>query len=160
MTAAGRVIFFPPGGKSSVMARRLLRIPPNRDMRHEDGFSLVEFLISFALIAFLLAGTAELITAAFLAKKKADAGTRLTALMISRLEALRTLSFDDAGLVPGDSQETFRDPVSGESFLLTRRVEALSPNLKRISLQGSWEGRPRTRSRLVLYRLREAGFEP
>ena len=66
-----------------------------RQKANSRGFSLIELLISSALILFLIVGTAQMLIFSLDAKRTTDAHFAAVRLASSRLEELKSFSFDD-----------------------------------------------------------------
>jgi len=102
--------------------------------RRDAGFSLIETLISMAIVFFLLIGTAQMLSYSLLLKQKADTH-RIAADLVSRkLEILKSLRPDDALLTPGIHEEIVKDQNSDRHFLLNWEVDSSGEMLKKISL--------------------------
>ena len=125
----------------------------------KPGFSLIEILVSMALALVLILGTAELIVYSLRAKKKGDLASGLARAATSRLDALRSLPFDAAGLEPGRYSETVLDELSRETLRLDWTVEE-EERMKRVFLATRSEDHPESELRLVLYISLDLGFGP
>jgi type II secretory pathway pseudopilin PulG len=110
-----------------------------------SGFSLIETLISMAIVFFLLVGTAQMLCYSLLLKQKADTHRIAADLISKKLETLKSLRPDDSLLAPGIHQETTKDQNSDRHFLLSWEVDSSGDRLKKISLsisQTLYAGKP------------------
>jgi len=102
---------------------------------NKKGFSLVELLISMALIFFLLTGMAQLIIHSCSAKKKAEFHLTAASLACSKLEYLKSLPFESPELEQGPHVESVKDSLSEEVFLREWKVLDLDEDMKKIVLR-------------------------
>lgn len=121
------------------------------------GFSLVEVLISFALLIFLLIGTAHLTLHALLIKKKAEENLKIAKLIALKLESLKAKSFEDQALKEGTYEETV-ESNGKEKFRLVWAIEDIHPRLKRVRMEIYPEIQPQRKSQLVFILSRDLGF--
>jgi type II secretory pathway pseudopilin PulG len=88
-----------------------------RRLRREAGLTLVELLISIALLGFVLLGIAPLFIASVKSNYSANEYTSIHNLARDRLEQLMNLPFTDAqltaGSFPNDLPAFLPDPVTG-----------------------------------------------
>jgi prepilin-type N-terminal cleavage/methylation domain-containing protein len=122
------------------------------------GFSLIEVLVASALVAFLLAGTAELLALSLRAQRKAERVFELTARLASRLECLKSLPFESPDLLPGAIGAASEKPSAGEVLTSEWRIESAGPGLKKIDLNIHVEGRPERGIGAALLVSRSLGF--
>lgn len=126
--------------------------------RNQQGFSLVELLISFVLITFLLTGMAQLTIQSLIIKRNADCNLRTAELASSLLEYLKSLPYDSEELKEGSKKES----AGGEGILGSLwkewRILDISPNMKKIEIDCYSENCPQKRTKLVLFLSRELGF--
>jgi len=128
------------------------------DQEDTCGFTLVELLVSFSLVIFLILGTIQLTLYSLLIKRKADCNLKSATLVSSLLEYLKSLPYESEEL-----KEGFRtEGLSGESLLETYRrewrIQDISSNIKRIEAESFSESHPQKKTRLVLFLSRELGF--
>jgi prepilin-type N-terminal cleavage/methylation domain-containing protein len=100
-----------------------------------QGFSLIELLVSSALIFFLLTGTAQLILLSCGAKKKAEFHLTAASSAGAKLEYLKSLPFESAELDQGRHEESFKDTHSEEIFWREWKVEDVAENMKKVALK-------------------------
>lgn len=142
------------------LARRVQNTPPWRPDMKKRGYSLIEVLVSMALVLFLLVGTAELITLSIWAKRKGDVTAGLSRSFCGRVESLKSLAFGPEGLQAGDYAETVRDEAGGGLFLHEWTVEDFGERSKRVRLTVTPAGRPEARASLTLWISKDLGFAP
>lgn len=140
--------------KHVVMSKRI-----TKDSRmNQKGFSLVELLISFVLIAILTTGTAQLAIHSLLVKRRADCNFISAELASSLLEYFKSLPYESDELKEGFLKES----AGGEGILGTFwkewRIQDLSPNMKRIEIESYAQSCSQKKVRLVLLLSRELGF--
>jgi prepilin-type N-terminal cleavage/methylation domain-containing protein len=140
--------------KHVVMSKR-----STKDSRmNQKGFSLVELLISFVLIAILTTGTAQLAVHSLLVKRRADCNFISAELASSLLEYFKSLPYESDELKEGFLKES----AGGEGILGTFwkewRIQDLSPNMKRIEIESYAQSCSQKKVRLVLLLSRELGF--
>lgn len=128
----------------------------NQTQQH--GFTLVEFIISFALVTFLIVGTAQLVLYSLLIKRRADCNFLSAELTSSKLEYFKSLPYESEKL-----KECFQDEsISKEGlpgiFRREWRIQDLSPNMKRVEIESYSKNLPQKKTRLVLFLSRELGF--
>lgn len=121
------------------------------------GFGFLEVLLAMALISFLLAGTAELVIRSISLKKKAEVNLQLTALVLSKLECLKSLPYDSSALQAASYSETLRGAFPGV-YLGEWTIEDISANMKRIGLMVYPENDPEKTLRIGLFLSKELGF--
>jgi prepilin-type N-terminal cleavage/methylation domain-containing protein len=122
------------------------------------GFSLIELLISSALILFLITGTAQLLILSLAAKRTADSHFTALRRASSRLEEFKSLPFDDESLKAGSHDEVITDPASPDRFTIRWRVEDVDENMKKIVLAIHPLGEPQRRTAFCLLLCRELEF--
>ena len=122
------------------------------------GFSLIELLISSALILILIMGTAQVISLSLAAKRTAESHFTAARRASSRLEEIKSLPFDDESLKAGSHEEEIADPASPEKFMMHWRAEEIDENLKKIVLAIHPQGKPQRRTAFCLLLCRELEF--
>lgn len=98
----------------------------------KQGISLIEALLSSALVFFLLTGSAQLILTSLRAKRNADFHLVATVLASSRLETLKSFSFDDPLLREGNYGKAETSPFTGEKILTEWAIEDIQDRIKKI----------------------------
>jgi len=128
------------------------------EARGQEGFSLVEVLISFALVIFLITGTAQLTMHSLLVQRRADYSLRATELASSKLEYLKSLPYESDELKEALQTELLREENSLKTFRREWRIEDISSNMKKIEIECFAESYPEKKTRLILLISRELGF--
>ncbi len=122
------------------------------------GFTLIELLISFALITFLIMGTAELVVHSLIIKKRADYNIKTSELVFSKIEYLKSFDFDSEILKESSHSKTYKEQVSKEKYSLSWEIKDISERMKQIEMECYPENCPRKKSRMMIYLSRELGF--
>ena len=117
---------------------------------------MIETLVTLALVSFLIAGTAELVSLALLTKRKAEIHIEATRLFQEKLEGLRSLPFDHPELEPGRYLESRESESGGGIFTGEWTIKDLPGRLKRIEITVS--GPLRTSAEAVLLVSGRLGF--
>jgi len=129
-------------------------------LKAPNGFSLIECLVSLALVIFLITGTVELIVLSLRAKQTADWNMRAASLISAKLESLKSVPFEAEEMRAGTYSETVREQRDGPVFRRTWTVEDPVVNMKRIQVAVSQEGVPARVAALALYISKDIGFLP
>lgn len=125
---------------------------------NEPGFTLVELLISFALITFLISGTAQLAMHSLLAKRRAEQNLMSAELTASKLEYFKSLAYENDELKEGTQTEAVKVEGTLQIYLITWRIQDISRGMKRIEIESHLEKNPRKKTRIVFLLSRELGF--
>lgn len=128
------------------------------DQMNKQGFTLVELLISFALVFILITGTAQLTIHSLLVKRRADFNLKSAELASSMLEYLKSLPYESDELKEGFQTESVRGEGLLETFRIELRIQDISLNMKRVEIETFSEKCPQKNTRLVLFLSRELGF--
>lgn len=128
------------------------------DQMNKQGFTLVELLISFALVFILITGTAQLTIHSLLVKRRADFNLKSAELASSMLEYLKSLPYESDELKEGFQTESVRGEGLLETFRIELRIQDISLNMKRVEIETFSEKFPQKNTRLVLFLSRELGF--
>jgi hypothetical protein len=123
-----------------------------------NGFSLIEVLISFALVTFLLLGTAGLAVHSLVVKKRAEDNLKMVELASSKLEYFKTLPFESSELEEGFRIERITEKNSHEIFERRWKIEEIRDGMKRIEIEVFPENNPQKRVKVALLISRELGF--
>lgn len=123
-----------------------------------QGFSLIEVLISFALVTWLILGISQLIIHSLSIKRRSDDSVKSAELASSKLEHFKSLPFESSELFEGVGEESLKGYEPKKFFRREWSIEAASPNLKKIIMNCFSEICPEKKTRLVLYLSKELGF--
>ena len=125
--------------------------------RHQ-GFTLVEFLVSFTLVTLLITGTAQITIHTLFIKRNADLNMKTAELASSFLEYLKSLPYESDVLKVGSREKPIKEDGSLETFIRQWNVTDIAQNLKRIEDECFSKNRRFKKTRLVLYVSKELGF--
>lgn len=128
------------------------------DQRHQRGFTLVEALVSLALVFILITGTAQLTIHSLLVKRRADCNLRTAELASSKLEHLRSLPYESDELKAGFQVESVRGKGLLETFWREWRIQDISSNMKRVEIEIFSENFTQKKLRVVLFISKDLGF--
>lgn len=128
------------------------------DRLNQQGFTLVEFLISFVLVIFLVVGTAQLALHSLLIKKRADCNFISADLASSKLEYFKSLPYESDELKEGHQVEAVRGEGLLETFQREWKIQDVSPNMKKIEIESFSGSCPLKKTRLVLFLSKELRF--
>ena len=126
--------------------------------RRGRGFTLIETLISLALAAFLIAGTAQLMLRSAHLKKKSDILTASAGLVRDKLSLLRAQPFDGPALAEDEYEEILTDVSTGRAFRLTWTVELTGDETKMVRVRAAPARTQERGMELVLLLTRFLGF--
>jgi len=122
------------------------------------GFTLVELLIAFALITFLISGTAQLTMHSLLAKRRADYNLRCAELAASKLEYFKSLAYEGDELKEGVQTEIIKEEGTQQTFLMEWKIQNTSLNMKRIEMEIYFKNYPQKKTQIILLLSKELGF--
>jgi len=126
--------------------------------RNQQGFSLLEVLVSFVLVTFLITGTAQLAMHSLLIQKRADCNLKAALLASSKLEYLKSLPYESDELKAAISIEFITEEGSLKIYQREWKIENISPNMKKIEIECFAQDSPQKKMRLILFLSRELGF--
>jgi prepilin-type N-terminal cleavage/methylation domain-containing protein len=124
------------------------------------GFTFIEVLVGLALVSFLGAGLAGMVTQALAAKARADRTEAMTALAVEKLEGFKSLDLDDDALVEGRYEDVARCGLSRLAFRRVWTVEDAGNGMKRVTIEVTPESSPAPPVRAALYLSPALGFQP
>jgi prepilin-type N-terminal cleavage/methylation domain-containing protein len=122
------------------------------------GFSLIELLISSALLLVLIIGTAQLLGLSLAAKRNGEFQLRATRAASSRLEGFKSIPYESAALEAGNHEEHVHDPAFPGRYRIVWRVEDPDEDLKKITLEFLSVDKPRRKASFCLLLCRELEF--
>ena len=128
------------------------------EQRHQVGFTLVEVLVSFALVFILITGTAQLTIHSLLVKRRADCNLRTAELASSKLEYLKSLPYESDELKEGFQMESVKGGGLLDTFWREWRIQDVSSSMKRVEVEIFSENNLQKRLRIVLFLSRDLGF--
>jgi len=108
-----------------------------------DGFTLVEIMIAIVLGAMILAGGFMALRTGFTILEQARDNTRVTQILQSEMERLRSMRFEDIGALPAKAQFTPQGGFTNafaDRYTLTRVIEeGMSSSQYRVTITAQWE---------------------
>jgi Tfp pilus assembly protein PilV len=122
------------------------------------GFSLLEFLISFTLLTFVITATAQVIIHSLFAKRKAEINSKIAELAVLKLEYFKSLPYEGEELNESQKRESLKDNASLESYTISWKIQDISSNMKKAEIEVSSQAESEKKVRLVLFISRELGF--
>jgi prepilin-type N-terminal cleavage/methylation domain-containing protein len=126
--------------------------------RNQRGFTLVELLVSFALVFILITGTAQLTIHSLLVKRRADNNLRTAELASSKLEYLKSLPYESDELKEGFQVESVRGEGLLEIFWREWRIQDISSNMKKVEIEIFSKTYPQKKLRMALFISEHVGF--
>lgn len=118
----------------------------------------MELLISFAIVAFLLMGAAQLTLHSLHVKRVSDCGLESVELAADKLEYLKSIPFESAELEENSSIERIESQKRNDVFLRGWTILDISESMKKIEVECYSESCVHKKARLVLLLSRELGF--
>jgi prepilin-type N-terminal cleavage/methylation domain-containing protein len=124
----------------------------------EQGFTLLELLISFALAAILLLGAAQLTLHSLHAQRTSDCSLESAELAADKLEYMKSLFFESQELEESFYAERIESQKRKDVFIREWAVVDVSPKMKKIEITCYSESCTGRKTRVVLFYSRELGF--
>ncbi len=128
------------------------------ELNNQRGFTLVEVLVSFALVFILITGTAQLTMHSLFVKRRADGNLRTAELASSKLEYFKSLPYENDELKEGFQIESVRGGSLLETFWREWRIQDISSSMKRVEIEIFSENHSQRRLKIVLFLSRDLGF--
>ncbi len=94
--------------------------------RSKKGFSLIEVLVSMALVAIAMLGLAQLFVLSIVNNSQADRMTNAVFLVQQQIEQLRTFTYDELSLLPATLDELI--DVNLDTTYDYRRITRVQPS--------------------------------
>jgi len=124
----------------------------------KQGFSLLEFLISFSLLMFVITATAQVIIHSLLAKRRAEINSKIVELAALKLEYFKSLPYESNELSQGQQSESLQGNLPLETYSRSWKIQDVSSNLKKVEIEVSSQTGHHKKTRLVLFISRKLGF--
>jgi hypothetical protein len=122
------------------------------------GFSMIELLVSFSVIMLLVIGITELMIYSMRVKYRGDINLQTAELAASKLEFLKSLSFDSPGLNDGTKTEKVLGEDGKKTFWRTWVVERLTSHTKKVEMTCFFENQKEKQTRIILFISEKLGF--
>lgn len=126
--------------------------------KSKPGFTLLELLISFAIVAILLLGAAQLTLHSLYVKRTSDCSLESAELASDKLEYLKSLPFESQELEEGSNVERIRSQKRNDIFLREWTIFDVTSKMKKIEVVCYSESCAHRRARFVLFYSKELGF--
>jgi prepilin-type N-terminal cleavage/methylation domain-containing protein len=126
--------------------------------KRQNGFTLLELLISFAIVVILLLGAAQLTLYSLHVKKTSDCSLESAEWASDKLEYLKSLPFESEDLEECSAVEMIQSQRSKNIFQRTWVISDISLNIKRIEVECYSTCCIPKKTRLVLFYSKELGF--
>lgn len=126
--------------------------------KNQRGFSLIELLISFSLIMFLIIGAAQLTLYSLLIKRRCAYSIKSAELASAKLEYFKSLGYQSEELNEGSKTETLRARNPRGNYKRKWKIQDVSPFLKSMEMECFFENCPQKKVRLKLFLSRNIGF--
>lgn len=124
----------------------------------QDGFTLLELLISFSIVTILLLGAAQLTLYSLHVKKTSDCSLESAEWASDKLEYLKSLSFESEELEECSAAERIQSQRRKDDFQRAWVISDVSVNMKRIEVECYATSCLLRKTRLVLYYSKRLGF--
>jgi Tfp pilus assembly protein PilV len=129
----------------------------NNIKRKEQGFTLLELLISFVLVILLITATAQLVIQSLFIQKRAESNFKTAELAYSKLEYLKSLPYESDELKEAVLTE-FIEEGAFNTYQREWRIEEVASNMKKIEIKCFARSCPSKNIKLTLFLSRELGF--
>ena len=128
------------------------------EKNNQRGFSLLELLISFAIVALLLLGAAQLTLHSLYFKRASDCGMESMELASGKLEYLKSLPYESPELEENSNVERLDSLRRNDVFHREWMIWDISKNLKKIEVECYAGSYAHKKARLVLLYSKVLGF--
>ncbi len=122
------------------------------------GFTLLELLISFAIVTILLLGAVQLTLHSMFVKRTSDCSLESAELASDKLEYLKSLPFDSPELLENTNIERVESQRREDFFERQWTIVDISSEMKRIQVECHSESCVHRNTRIVLFYSRKLGF--
>jgi len=124
----------------------------------KQGFGLLEFLISFTLLTFVITATAQVVIHSFFVKRQAEINSEIAELASLKLEYFKSLPYESEELSNSQKSESLKGNSSPQNYTRKWKIQDVSSNMKRVEIEVFSQSQPHKKARLVLFISRELGF--
>jgi len=126
--------------------------------KRQHGFTLLELLISFSIVAILLLGAAQLTLYSLHVKRTSDCSLESAEMASDKLEYLKSLPFESGELEESSSEERIQSHRRNDIYERKWVISDFSLNLKKIEVECFSISCVQKKTRLVLFFSKELGF--
>lgn len=142
------------------MAQLMQSLPSRGIMKKkvDQGFTLLELLIAFAIIAFLLLGAVQLTLHSLYARRTSDCSLEAAELASDKLEYLKSLPFENPELEENAHVERVISLKREDVFTREWTVSDVTPQMKKIEMVCFSDSLVQRETRVVLFYSKELGF--
>ncbi len=127
-------------------------------MKKTKGFSIIELLISFAIITLFILGTAQLLLYSLAIKSSCANNMSAAGISRTKLEYFKSLPYNSPELDPGERSEIILALGKKDSYLIRWNILELNLHLKRIEIECHPSEHPIKKTHIILYLSQELGF--
>jgi prepilin-type N-terminal cleavage/methylation domain-containing protein len=124
----------------------------------QDGFTLVELLICFSIIAILLLGAAQLTLYSLYVKRTSDSALESAMLASEKLEYLKSLPYESDELKESAATESIESRQRNDTFVRECRISDFSEDMKNIVVECYSLGSAHKKIRLLILCSQHLGF--
>lgn len=119
--------------------------------KNGSGFTLIEILISLAIIILLGLGIAQLITYSLIINRRSELSLKSAELAAFKLEYLRSLPFKSPDLTEGQNEEKIKKENPSSYYQRKWQIQNMSEHLKKIEIECFPQAYPQKKIHLVLF---------
>lgn len=123
-----------------------------------QGFSLIDLLLAFSIIIFLLVHLAQMLIMAQNSQNRYRDHLLASGFVMEQLAVLRSLPFQHVDLQSGTYIKECKDADSERVFVLDWIISDISPELKSVDIECSRKEDSKHGTKTSLYISRELGF--
>lgn len=124
----------------------------------KKGFSLLELIISMAIIFFFLVGLAQALLYAMDIKSRYHDHMKIMEEITKKCEYFKSLPFESSELNIGTQSEVIPDNQSQRSYVVSCQIWKISPCLKAVKIACHPENKIKPSSSVTIYLSKRLGF--
>lgn len=126
--------------------------------KSKRGFTFIELLISSSIILVIILALIQFSIHALILNRRSNYSIESTELVASKLEYLKSLSFDSQELNECFDYELIKAPPLKGYYRREWKIQDLSSRLKKIEVKCYFEACPEKKIKIVLFLSKELGF--
>ena len=123
-----------------------------------EGFSMIDLLLAFAIIFFLLVNLAQILILAQNSQNRYRDHLLASGFVLEQLAVLRSCPFQHTDMQPGSYLKEYQDPDSERVFVVNWTIADVSPDLKSVEICCSRKEGSKHATKTSLYLSQELGF--